>query len=890
MARSAFDVMREPAAELLTRNGIGYRIRSKGAVTWHNLESCPLCGHAKNFQCGVSESVGSDGRLRHGVKCFHVADNGLGTDTPPYEELLFRLGELTPDEYAKVKDYKTSRPPGSTLRGRSSSGDPGSLGVEELRPLNPEFHGKLKKRLRENEAALLYLSARGLGGDTISHFGLGLSTPYVSRRNGGEQSDALVYPMKGPDGRLYNKYGYYNIPGLTKNPVDKNGWMSGEVRTYYGDSEAGKTIIFVCEGAKDLWRTWQALAGSTLGRDVLLMTSTHGSAFPTQWKDPDFWSRWDVVYLGQDNDEAGDLTARRLAEGAGRETRRVLVPGRFGKDWTDFWQNGGDPSQFEEILRGSPVVSLSIDPRDDESAGPGRYAYKPIAINGAFHNGHLYYTVRILNRSVDLGRNESGEEVVQQVERLETVVVRSDRTVHSALSAPAPKGTRPEDRVLRLTDGTIIDRPPLPNKYGTWSWGSISDYLEGKSRTRPLAEILRDVAAHLKASVWLPYEEDYAILTLAVPVTYAQRVFDSVPLIFLNGPHGSGKSEMGRAMARVCANAYVCGQSSAASIARFIDESRGFVVMDDLEAIGNKGGEFSELIQALKLSYNKTTAVKLWTDVKTMRTQLLDFYGVKMINNTQGTDSILGSRMLRIQTRRIPDGSKARFAGLTPTDGRKLQALRDELHSWTFENVSAIDAGYRAACPKGTDRADEITAPLKVMAALAGDPELRAQLEVALTRQRQKGTDLDDPVEVMKEALKHLIVQGYDMISITHLVLEMRDLLSQDYGKTFTNEIAEWARPEWVGRMLRREDLIETDPALSRRIRVWGANLRFYPISRDYVEAIREAAAAEGVEIPAGTKRPQEFCQTCDACPYRALDCEIMARRQSDQRPSRIIR
>jgi hypothetical protein len=451
----------------------------------------------------------------------------------------------------------------------------------------------------------------------------------------------------------------------------------------------------------------------------------------------------------------------------------------------------------------------------DESArlGYGRFAYAPLNINGAFHNGHLYYTVQILNRGVDIERKPGGEEIVVDVERLETVVVRSDRTVHSAQWAQAPKGTRERERVLRLTDGTLIDREPQANKYGTWSWPAINAYLEGQTTVRPLAQILRDILAHLKSSVWLPYEEDYAILAFTVPVTYAQAVFDSVPLIFLNGPAASGKSEMGRAMARVCANAYVCGQSSAASIARFIDESRGFVVLDDLEAIGDKGGEFSELVQALKLSYNKSTAVKLWTDVKTMRTQLLDFYGVKLINNTQGADNILSSRMLRIQTRKLPDNLRKEFGELAPTDTRKLQALRDELHTWTFENVGLVEAEYKALFPKGSDRADEITAPLKVTAALADDAELRAQLEIALTRQKHRTADLDDPKEVLHEALKNLIAQGFDMISITLLVLEMRSIIRNDYGKSFTTEIPEWARPEWVGRMLRSFDLINTDPS-----------------------------------------------------------------------------
>jgi hypothetical protein len=810
-----------------------------------------------------------------------VADNGFGTDTPDYEDFLFKIGELSVEGYNAVKGYD------QRSRGRNSASAGRAAPTKPIRLLNPDFHGKLKRRLRENPAALKYLTGRGLALETINYFGLGLSTPYTSKKMSAEQSDALVYPLRRRDGKLYNKYGYYNIPGVTQNPTDRNGWMSGEVRSYYADEDSGKKSIFICEGAKDVWRHWQALQGSPLASELLLVTSTHGSAFPDEWKDPAFWSAWENVYFGHDSDEAGDAMAAKLAGFIGRDARRVLVPKYFGKDWTDFWQNnGGDISEFNQLLEEAPVVTLKVETIDDQTLGFGRFAYKPLNINGAFHNGHLYYTVQVLNREIQF-EEKDGQSIPVEVERLENVVIRSDRTVHSVKWAMAPKGTRERDRVLRLSDGTLIDREPQANKYGTWSWPSIRAYLEGKSTLRSLSEIVRDVMTHLKASVWLPYEEDYAILAFVVPVTFAQSVFDSVPLIFLNGPAGSGKSEMGRAMARVCANAYISGQSSAASIARFIDESRGFVVMDDLELIGNKGAEYSELVQALKLSYNKATAVKLWTDVKTMRTQLLDFYGVKMINNTQGADQILGTRMLRIQTRKIPENMKKEFGGLVPTEHSKLIELRNELHTWIFENVQLVESKYKELYPKNTDRSDEITAPLKVMSALAGDAELHSQLEIALTRQKQKSMDLDDPKEVLHEALKNLIAQGYDWISITHLVLEMRSLISQDYGKSFTNEIPQWAQPEWVGRMLRSYDLIDQNVA-PRRHRVFGANLRFYPIQRAHLEEVREFYAAEGVDIPVGSHEdPTDFCQVCDTCPFRTLACDIMVRRQDDEKRSR---
>ena len=364
-----------------------------------------------------------------------------------------------------------------------------------------------------------------------------------------------------------------------------------------------------------------------------------------------------------------------------------------------------------------------------------------------------------------------------------------------------------------------------------------------------------------------------------MPVTYAQAVFDSVPLIFLHGPAGSGKSETGRAMARVCANACVCGQSSAASIARFIDESRGFVVLDDLEVIGGRGGEFGELVQALKLSYNRETAVKLWTDVKTMRTMRLNFFGVKMINNTRGADEILGSRMLRIRTAIIPEQFRAQFREAAPTEAMRLRALRDELHTWTFMNVSAVEAEYRALYPKHSDRAAEIAAPLRVMCSLAGDEEMGRRLEGALLRQRQKALEMDDPVKVMRRALDNLVSEGYETVSVTHVALEMRYVLSLSLGSSFPMGFPEWAKPEWVGRKLRSEGFIDERADGARRSRVWGLNLRFYPVHPSYLDRVGKERQAQRLQNPADKKRPEEFCHVCETCQYRTVSCEIMDRR-----------
>jgi hypothetical protein len=131
----------------------------------------------------------------------------------------------------------------------------------------------------------------------------------------------------------------------------------------------------------------------------------------------------------------------------------------------------------------------------------------------------------------------------------------------------------------------------------------------------------------------------------------------------------------------------------------------------------------------------------------------------------------------------------------------------------------------------------------------------------------------------MIDALRTLVAQGYEMISITHLVLEMRSLIHGNYGKGFTTEIPEWARPDWVGKMLCAHDLIEADPEWQERKRLFGAHLRFYPIRRGVIDEVRGLLAARGVEFTACGTKPTAFCQGCEGCIYSLHNCEIMPKR-----------
>lgn len=152
---------RETVLTVLNRHGLRYRTKQAGGVTWYNLANCPLCKHG-GYQCGISESAGAGGRLIHGVKCWHVADNGLGTDTPAYEDFLLALGEVITRRRggAKTDASRRSRPAFSPP---APDGGRDLFGMASLRPLNLDYHGRLRKRLRENPDALRILKGAAWG-------------------------------------------------------------------------------------------------------------------------------------------------------------------------------------------------------------------------------------------------------------------------------------------------------------------------------------------------------------------------------------------------------------------------------------------------------------------------------------------------------------------------------------------------------------------------------------------------------------------------------------------------------------------------------------------------------------------------------------------------------
>lgn len=376
----------------------------------------------------------------------------------------------------------------------------------------------------------------------------------------------------------------------------------------------------------------------------------------------------------------------------------------------------------------------------------------------------------------------------------------------------------------------------------------------------------------IRSQIWLPNENDYLILALVIVVTYVQNIFDAVPLVLATGTAGSGKSQLGTLMARVAANGIVVGDTSAATIARTLDETRGFLMLDDVEKICSKVNssniQMDDFLQILKASYKKATATKSVTDTKSMTVKTLNFYGVKFMTNTQGIEDVLGTRTITIHT------SKSSTFTVSELDEELINSLKPELHAWSMDNAETLHQCY-SKYPL-SNRPLEITAPLRAIIDMAERPDWHEVIDDLIERMSIDQKCVNSPEQVVKEAAYQIAKRGFNSLTCEQVILEVKTLVPENYMKERTNDVPEWQQVDWVRHQLKNLHYIPS--ADSGRFRPYGKS----PLSRLYVieDKLFEDMDIKNLEHFNEIKRTKDgsrFCKdtTCANCPYENTDCYI---------------
>ncbi|TCS67196.1 hypothetical protein EDD52_101291 [Primorskyibacter sedentarius] len=739
------------------------------------------------------------------------------------------------------------------------------LGSGMAKSPNEEELKARKNKLLRNKLAMGWLKERGIGRSIIEKHNLGLVSQSGSR-DIRRFHDALCFPRMTVLGPV-KRYIHIEMTGVTVN-APSHFWSQGEPMTHVGYPERVSCPVVIVR-MEDFHSICQLVdQDPSLNIQVL---GASGAGDPEEWQSLGFWQQWTDIYSALPSTD--EERNKRLLRFACQPLARVSLP-TMASTWGILAAApAGETPKFSKILANvNDVKDNAILKKNSPKLG--RQAYQPVDVGRAFHDGCLYYPTRTMLREV---HTEKGGKSTT-VEKIETVVIRSDGDVLTASEMPSKPGTPMDQRVWRLSDGTLVDEPPVPSRNTSWSWQNIQEFLaakkEGRCLSGPLSDVIWAVRDCLVRAVWLPNSDDYTTLALVVVASFVQPVFKAVPYLLVCGDKGTGKSELGIVLSQIGANGSIIGQTSAASAARMMHEGRGLTVFDDLESIGQKRGNdsgYTELIQFLKVSYNADTAKKVWTDSSNgFRVRELNGFGIKVINNTVGTDGILGSRMIRVATRKMPKSVAEDRMGVRGPGASELKQLQDKLHVWAFENVKIVDAVYRDQVPP-SEREDQIAAPLRVLAEVAGDGQLKAELERSLARSRTVAANDDtEPSDIVREAATNLVRRGQYMLSATNVALEARRLVGPNFGKSHIGEITEIDDEKVVGRIMKNLDLV--DPQ-QQRARVRGVQIRAARASDSFLQDVF-GEEERPVDIGVGG-----FCDTCASCPYVSQSCPIMEKR-----------
>ena len=580
---------------------------------------------------------------------------------------------------------------------------------------------RLRSNLLRSRPAMDALEELGLDRAVVERVGLGMKEVYVTA-SGLEVSGVMTYPLETDGAR--RRYGYVSVDRITVNPDHPIAWSPGAARAVvYGQ----KGVMLVLASPLALFQARSVI--EQMGIGVAATASSQPDRVPAEWMKPAFWASWDRIIL----DEAVPPSLRsavaraamrpiEIATGLAIDDRSSGQKGVRLEEWVE-----GMLSEARPFVIDAPASSLL-------QSGPGDFAASTISLHGGVADGRMYYPFMIERR-----RSVGGGGLVCSYE---TIVLRSDGAVLEARTLPAPPGTPASQRVHCLTDGTRISSPPTPSTTATWSLASIQAFVASRGAgvdpaPRAPANIIEDVHDYLLSRVTLPEPEDLWVAASFVVLTHMFRVFPSIPLLLIEGPHGSGKSELAAAIAALGFNAVTMGQGSAASLVRLSQECGGLVVLDDVEALKAGGAGFGDLSQCLKVGYRASTARKPIT-LGSGRVETFDFFGPRVLTCTRGVEPILRSRCISIGT-----AVAAAVNDLTVMDADQL---RDELHVLGMTCAGAVAEAFRRTAHNVMDRADEIWAPLLAIAEVMNSAEALRALDKA--KERHAGSKGELPAAV----------------------------------------------------------------------------------------------------------------------------------------------
>jgi hypothetical protein len=194
---------------------------------------------------------------------------------------------------------------------------------------------------------------------------------------------------------------------------------------------------------------------------------------------------------------------------------------------------------------------------------------------------------------------------------------------------------------------------------------------EKKMELNSMTMALTEIVKVMKRFVYFQDPSSYLVLGLFVLQTYCFRHFDTTPYIFLNGPHGSGKTQALEILRILCHRALLVSSISDAGFYYAINQLRGCLILDEAEYLSMR---YQHVIDMAVLNHGyKTGGFVIRVDPGKRKLVRFNCFGPKIFANIAGVYSKpLKSRCITIKT--VPaERELERFS--TIIHGRSLKEL-----------------------------------------------------------------------------------------------------------------------------------------------------------------------------------------------------------------------
>ncbi len=231
-----------------------------------------------------------------------------------------------------------------------------------------------------------------------------------------------------------------------------------------------------------------------------------------------------------------------------------------------------------------------------------------------------------------------------------------------------------------------------PTPLGRWSQASVMRFLLGRELVDP-CQLFDEIKAFFTQFVWFSDSRWYDYLTTLVMVSYVKPIFETVPIVGINGPAESGKTRLLELLEQLVFNALFASSLTPASMGRMIERDRVTLLVDEAEELSDYSRR-NEVFKILRACYKKSGR-RIVAAPGEGSVNEYSVYALTIVVNIAGFHPALMTRMVPIAM--IPHTKMPQL--IQHNEHQKIRDVRDELYCFAMQFASEIAHLYHNARP-----------------------------------------------------------------------------------------------------------------------------------------------------------------------------------------------